>query len=659
MRVLILPLLISVCSLPAFSQDNVNLNFGKISLQDFNIPASPVIDSNSNAVIISDLGSTSFIGNEYHWFSYVYKKHIRIKIINDKAADLFTVKIRLYGLKKNKDKLTDLKATTYNIINGNVEASNLGETDIFEDVLSPYTSVMKFTLPKVRSGSIIEYSYTITSYHSYNIPAWYFQHVRYPCLYSEYKVVFPNALRYFTVRYGLDSFSVNKTSVIKNNRYEMGDIGVISNDIMDTWALKNIPPFAIEKFIGSPKDYLDKIEFFLAQTYNGQEVEDVGSNWQSATDQLLTASYFGGAVDRENATNLFNTAENVTSGDKSLDEFARHIYYYVRDNFNCISDDEIYLENDLYEVNKKKKGNVAEINLLLVALLRQKGLQADPVLLSTTDYGKNPSDYPVLDKMNYVIGMVRLDGDTIYLDASRPYLGFGNLSIDCYNGHARIISKNGSSIYFSPEKITEQRNTSVIIYNNEKEKLTGSCEIAFGNFGSEKVRRKIKEIGPDKYFDNLKSNFTVETDISTIHIDSLSRPEFPVTVKAEFKIPASGDILYLNPFMISEYKENPFKSEERRYPVLLTYPINDLYILNMEIPDGYTVEELPKSAKVSFNGDEGFFEYLIEKDQNRIQFRSHIKLDEVAFSAEDYNSLRSFFSFIIKKYSEQIVFKKK
>ena len=147
--------------------------------------------------------------------------------------------------------------------------------------------------------------------------------------------------------------------------------------------------------------------------------------------------------------------------------------------------------------------------------------------------------------------------------------------------------------------------------------------------------------------------------ILNFRIDSLFKPEFPSTVHFEFKIAVSGDILYFNPVLMTEYNKNPFGSEERKYPVILDYPMDKLYVFNMEIPDGFTADELPKSAKVAFNGNEGFFEYMVEKDQSRIQFRSHLKLNEVIFSAEDYNSLRDFFAFIIKKYNEQIVFKRK
>jgi hypothetical protein len=77
------------------------------------------------------------------------------------------------------------------------------------------------------------------------------------------------------------------------------------------------------------------------------------------------------------------------------------------------------------------------------------------------------------------------------------------------------------------------------------------------------------------------------------------------------------------------------------------------------MPEGYVVDEMPKSARVTFNEDEGMFEYLIAKNENIIQFRSRIQLKKANFKPEDYATLREFFAFVVKKQSEQIVFKKK
>jgi hypothetical protein len=91
----------------------------------------------------------------------------------------------------------------------------------------------------------------------------------------------------------------------------------------------------------------------------------------------------------------------------------------------------------------------------------------------------------------------------------------------------------------------------------------------------------------------------------------------------------------------------------------MPYVFDETYIFTFEVPADYTVEELPKSAKVSFGESDGFFEYLIDKSENTIRLRSRIKLNRATFAPEEYNDLREFFSYVVKKHAEPIVLKKK
>ena len=103
----------------AFSQNDSPVTFGKVTVSDFDLPKSKAIDSNSNAVIIANMGSVEFIGNKNNnWVSYVYTKRTRIKILNKKAFDLATIIIHLNGMGDYQDKIDDLHASTYNIENG-------------------------------------------------------------------------------------------------------------------------------------------------------------------------------------------------------------------------------------------------------------------------------------------------------------------------------------------------------------------------------------------------------------------------------------------------------------------------------------------------------------------------------------------------------------
>jgi len=78
----------------------------------------------------------------------------------------------------------------------------------------------------------------------------------------------------------------------------------------------------------------------------------------------------------------------------------------------------------------------------------------------------------------------------------------------------------------------------------------------------------------------------------------------------------------------------------------------------MEVPEGFQVDELPKSARIRLNENDGFFEYLIQQTPQNIQMRVKLKLNKAEFSPDDYSNLRDFFAFVVNKANEQIVFRK-
>ncbi|MGH2564770.1 MAG: DUF3857 domain-containing protein, partial [Ginsengibacter sp.] len=232
------------------------MTFGTVTPADFDLPNSPAIDSNSNAVIVANTGSVEFVGNKKsNWISYVYKKNIRIKILNKKAYDLATVKIRLWGEDDEQDKLEDVNASTYNLDNGKVSETRLSISEIFDEKIRKSLDEKRFTMPDVKDGSIIEYSYKITSLHYYYLPAWNFQFLQYPCLFSDFKIGFPDLVRFLQIRYGLDSF-YSVTSKDSYTTLIMANLNVGTTIHNHEWIMKNIPAFKNEDYISEPRNYL-------------------------------------------------------------------------------------------------------------------------------------------------------------------------------------------------------------------------------------------------------------------------------------------------------------------------------------------------------------------------------------------------------------------
>jgi hypothetical protein len=269
--------------------------------------------------------------------------------------------------------------------------------------------------------------------------------------------------------------------------------------------------------------------------------------------------------------------------------------------------------------------------------------------------------YPILSKFNYVICAITVDGKQIFLDATRSRLGFGRLTPACYNGHARVINADATPLSFLADSLMEQKMTAVIVNTNEKGEMVGSMQQMPGYYESHEIREEIKEKGKDEFFKNIKKNYGGDVDLIHPTIDSLDNLDESLKIAYDFKLnQEKADLIYINPMFGEAYKENPFKSAERFYPVEMPYASDETYVFTMFIPDGYEVDELPKSVIVKLNGQgDGQFEYRIGQSGGSISMRCRIQLKRAYYEPQEYDMLREFFNMIVKKQSEQIVLKKK
>ncbi len=664
LHLLLLANLLIVPVLKIVAQEKSPVKFGKISVEDFDL-SKYNIDSSASAVVIADIGSSSFEGNVKGWFTLVFKHQKRIKIINKNGFDAANITIPLYFDGRSEERLEKLKAVTYNVDNGKVIETRLETGSVFKDKISKNKVIRKFTFPAVKEGSVIEYSYTVESDFLFNLQPWQFQG-DHPVLWSEYEVKIPQFFRYVFLNQGYIPYYLNEKDIAwqtysvvadGNSATQSDYLKITANVQKNRWVLKDVPALKEESFTSSLDNYISKIEFQLAEFREPLQPKQILGNWQTVNEELMKDEDFGAALSHQNNW-LDDDMKTIMAGAGSPAEKAQRIYCFVRDNFTCTNFSTKYLSHPLRTVLKNRNGSVAEINMLLIAMLRHGGIEADPVLLSTRDNGLTSDMYPLIHQYNYVIAEVRINNSNFYLDATH-FLGFGKLNASCYNGHARVLGSQSRPVYFESDSLVERKVTSVFMVNDEKEGIIGRVNSVLGYYESLKVREQIRKDGESNYFQAMKSAYATDLEIKAQVIDSLKRLEQPLQVHFDFNMNMNEDIIYFNPIIVEGYKENFFKAAERKYPVEMPYTFDETFVLSMEVPKDYSVEEIPKSARVSFNENEGAFEYSIANQDNVIRLRTRVLLKKANFLPEDYASLREFFSYIVKKHSEQIVLKKK
>jgi hypothetical protein len=640
--------------------------FGKITPEELQKKIYP-IDSNANAVVLSDIGGAAIEGNSKGWFSISFSRHRVVHILNKNGYDEANVEVHLYTNGEDEEKLDGVKAVTYNLENGKVVESKLDKSAVFKEKIDKNWAKRKFTFPNVKEGCIIEYEYKVTSDYIQNLDPWNFQGES-PILWSEFNLSVPQFFTYAFMSHGYHSFQINDKkdrtttfNVVDSRGTSSSDRFSFSSGVTDyRWVMKEVPALKEESFTTSVKNHISRIEFQLSSQGYPLAPHDFRNTWPGLVKELLESSYFGNALDNSNNW-LADDLKPVLAGTKSETEKAKRIHAFVRDNFTCTDHSSLWIEQSLKNVMKAKKGSVSEINLLLTAMLRYAGLQADPVILSTTDHGFALEYYPMISAFNYVISQCVADGQTIYLDATHPRLGFGKLMPECYNGHARVINQEATPIYLMPDSLSERKVTALFISNDEKGNRIGSMNQTLGYFESYNVRDKIKEKGEEEFFKEIQKVYGEDVKVKSPKVDSLNNYETPVALKYEVDLNTpTEDIFYVNPMYGEAWKKNPFKSAERFYPVEMPYTMDETYLLTMEVPAGYTVDELPKQMVVKLDEKESaFFEYRISQSGSTISLRSRVKINHTLFANEEYENLREFFNMIVNKQNEQIVFKKK
>ena len=656
--------LLSSISLSA--QNRSKIKYGDVKVEDFN-PTVYSVDSSATAVYLYDVGASFYEGNNSGGFSVVYNRHARIRLMNKNSFDeMAKLEIELYKNGSFEEKLEDLDAATYNIENGKVVATKVDKGSLFKDKSENGTTV-KFTFPNIKEGSIVEYDYKVSSPSFMYIEPWRFQGA-YPRLWSEYSVAIPAFFDFVTLKKGYIDYVVDSADVTRQS-YIISDGAIsgtsasstrsyTSNMLYHKWASANVPPLKEEEFTTTLNNYLAKIEFQLSTIrHPDRGVEPVLQDWYKVAENLMKDENFGKSLTNDNNW-LNDDVKKAVAGAKDDEEKAKNIFNFVRDNYTCIDGYARYLSQPLKKTYQAHKGNVADINMLLAAMLKNIGFEVHPVLLSTREHGKPYEIYPIMNQFNYMVAQAKKEDKSYLLDASDPALGFNHLPAECYNGSARIIAEMPSLIDLSADSLTESKLTTVFVIN-ESDSLSGSFSTQLGNEESQSVRRQLKKTTKEEYFKDIKKAYPSDFALANAEIDSLKIPEEPVTVKYDLKFsPGDEDMFYFSPMLGEAYKENPFKAAERLYPVEMPACFNETYILNMEIPKGYTVEELPKSTRVMLNENEGMFEYIIGASGGRIQLRCRTVTKKANFEPDDYATLRDFFAFIVKKEAEQIVFKK-
>jgi hypothetical protein len=638
-----------------FAQKPLPIEFGKIPMEDLQMKVYPK-DSSAEAVVLCDYGEYSYSFGDYP--NVIYRCHVRIKILKKSGFDRANIKILYRESNDNRhERIRNLKAVTYNLENGDIINYPLDEKSIFDEKVNKNAHYQTFTLPQIREGSVIEYSYELESGIWYDLRNWEFQK-NIPVIWSELRAIIPG---YFDFNMTLQSqipLSINENT--QGKQYFMR--GSIEDPFLQyRFVMKAIPALKVEPFVTTIENFRSKLAFELAATYFPDQIKrDYSQTWEALNQTLLDNENFGKQIKK------FDAAEGIAKllklQHKDTLSIAKAAFKHIQNTMQWNDEERAFTGDvNLDKVYEKRIGNSAEINLMLVRLLRECGVNANPFILSTRANGR-VSDLVLLDRFNYTIAHITLGGKDIFLDASSSLMPFGVLPTRCLNERGRlVVRKNSRWIAINPEPV-RKKITMVNMEINTDQSIKGTSKVSYFGHNAADFRASVIKKGKDTYLTDYKKNRPNQTveSLQIINLDSLEDlAELEVKTKYNEAYTIAGERLYISPMLGQGEESNPFKVQERKYPVDFGVPQEETFIANYSIPDSYVVEEMPKQEVINLPNNGGKFLFSCNAENGILKVSSRIMLKRAIYSEAEYPSLREFYNRIVSKHAEQVVLKKK
>lgn len=423
--------------------------------------------------------------------------------------------------------------------------------------------------------------------------------------------------------------------------------------------MTDVPALKSEPYVNNIDNYRSSVKFELSYTkFPNAMIKYYSTTWEDVVKTIYESSNFGSEL---NKTGYFEKDLEALLVDISdpLEKISK-IFSFVKSQVKWNGYYGKYTDNGVRQAYNERSGNVAEVNLMLTAMLRSIGLNANPVLVSTRDNGIPV--FPTRDGYNYVIAGVEVHSEIVLLDATSFYSTLNILPLRVLNWEGRMIKKDGSSVLvnlYPKNAALESVYLNVELFDEGD--MSGELRNVKTGHDGMYYRTEYNGGNEDEFIEKLENKYG-GMEISDFELTNSKDLTQPIRESFKFiqdsQVEIIGDRMYFSPLFFLSTKENPFKLEKREFPVDFGYPSENKYRIGITIPEGYVIETLPESAFLRLPDDLGSFMFNITTTANQIQLVVNSKIEESIISPVYYETLKEYFKLMIAKTNEKIVLTK-
>ncbi len=312
-----------------------------------------------------------------------------------------------------------------------------------------------------------------------------------------------------------------------------------------------------------------------------------------------------------------------------------------------------------------RMGDCKDISLVLVAMLREIGVDAKLALIRTRNRGKANLKVPYLGEFNHAICFVK-NGLKLFLDGTSKSSGIRELPSDDLNVTSLVIDEKGYKFIntFSRYYHSNLERVTTDVFINEKgdaelyRKLYKTGILASSmRYGLKERERKLKSISA--YWNKRYTGSSIkELKIHRIDNDSPVRYEYRISIPSFLDV-GKGENIFSSFLMTSDYYRNYALLKGRKEPLVFSSKWISHIKIRYHLPENSEIVRIPKGEVFKHRKFNAIFRYKGSLKGNVIEVESLLKFKGYRIDVDEYDLFRRFTRFIHKKESEKIIFKMK
>ena len=511
-----------------------------------------------------------------------YDNYYLVKILNDRGKDYAELEL---GYDSTFDKLDVVFARTITPEGHVVSAGAKHMRDVSRYMNYPLYSNARLkiiSMPAVSVGSLIEYRVKMTRHQmvANKFSSLYSLQAGDPIEKARFALILPKDTK-------LQRRVLNEKFNTLNADLNPKVVSEGPNDIY-SWEFSRIPQIIPEP---SMPPVIEVTPLVLLSTFQSWD-EIYKWWWKLAEDKVIADEAIKMKV------------RELAKDKKTLEEKLRAIYHFCARDIRYVAIEygqAGYEPHYAAEIFRNKYGDCKDKSILLVAMLKEIGIEAYPVLIGTRGVVKMQDDFP-MQNFNHCIVALRRQDELVFVDPTGEAVSFGDLPENVQGRTVLVILKDKQLVTTTPK------------FSAEHNRLVSETVLTFAPDDSIEALRTIRTSGIFDQVQRLQMRYTMPLLIKErlkeriqdiipgsvlldYHIENVEDMNKNITVSCRFKgkdflIKAGGN-MYVIP-QLADVDLGLVSRDARRFTIDLNIPDSEERTIEVKLPEHYEVKSLPE-----------------------------------------------------------------